>query len=236
MHKRFQKAKKIVKLLIQSGHQAMIVGGAVRDHVMGKDPEDFDIATSARPNQIEALFKKTIKVGKQFGVMIVCLGQDQFEVATFRKDMPYHDGRRPSGVTFTNAREDVMRRDFTINGLFWDPETGAIIDYVGGKDDVARQRVCCIGDPMARFEEDHLRVLRAIRFAANLDFTIEEATWKAVCASAHLLKQISVERIRLEFEKIILRDNSLKGVSYLKEAKLLEMLLPEDWYDSEKSL
>src|ERR1041384_7017850 len=177
-------AIEIIKTLRQRGHEAYLVGGCVRDMVMGLEPADYDIATSARPEEIVKIFPRTESIGAQFGVILVIYAGHPFEVATFRSDEAYVDGRRPTGVVFTNAKQDVQRRDFTINGLLYDPITGQLIDYVGGEADIEAKIVRAIGDPYARFEEDKLRILRAIRFGARLGYTIEEKTWDAVRAMA----------------------------------------------------
>lgn len=228
---KLEKAKTIIRVLRENGFEAMIVGGAVRDRVLGRESKDYDIATNAEPAQVEALFKKTIGVGKQFGVILVILGGEQFEVATFRKDLEYRDGRRPVGVEFSNAREDVLRRDFTINGLFWHPETDELVDYVGGIPDIGKRLIRCIGNPLERFEEDKLRVLRAVRFSSNLDFEIEKNTWEAVCDRARFdLSVISRERIRVEFEKILTRPHAFKGLLLIEKAGLKDQVLEMDFF------
>ncbi|MEP0842429.1 MAG: CCA tRNA nucleotidyltransferase, partial [Phycisphaerae bacterium] len=196
-------AGRIVRALKDAGHQALWAGGCVRDMLLGREPSDIDIATSATPEQIMALFKPTRKVGVQFGVVLVRKAGHWFEVATFRRDVNYADGRRPEQVVFTDAREDALRRDFTINGLFYDPITGQVIDYVGGQEDLRAGLVRAIGDPAQRFAEDHLRLLRAARFAARLGFQIEASTAEAVRAHAADLVRISPERIREELEKML---------------------------------
>lgn len=228
---KLEKAKTILRVLRKKGFEAMIVGGAVRDRILGRESKDYDIATNAEPSQVEALFKKTIGVGKQFGVILVILGGEQFEVATFRKDLEYTDGRRPVGVEFSNAREDVLRRDFTINGLFWHPETDELVDYVEGIPDIEKRLIRCIGNPCERFEEDKLRVLRAIRFSSNLDFEIEKKTWEAVCDRTRFdLSVISRERIRVEFEKILTRPHTFKGLILIEKAGLKEHVLEKDFF------
>ena len=174
----------IIQELRRHGHQAYLVGGCVRDMVMRIEPADYDIATSARPDEITKIFPRTEAIGAQFGVVLVIYHGHPFEVATFRSDEAYVDGRRPTGVVFTDAKQDVLRRDFTINGLLYDPVTGQLIDYVGGQADIQAKVVRAIGDPRARFEEDKLRILRAIRFGARLGYSIEPATWDAVRAMA----------------------------------------------------
>src|SRR5262245_1467767 len=186
----------IVKELRRHGHEAYFVGGCVRDMVMEIEPADYDIATSAHPEEVVRIFPRTESIGAQFGVVLVMKRGHPFEVATFRSDEAYIDGRRPTGVVFTEARQDVLRGDFTINGLLYDPLTDEIIDYVNGRSDIETKIVRAIGDPRARFEEDKLRIIRAVRFGARLGFTIEPATWEAVCAMAPKIHQVSSERIR----------------------------------------
>src|SRR5882672_8148299 len=171
-------AIEIINDLRQRGYEAYLVGGCVRDMAMKIEPADYDIATSAHPEQIIKIFPRTESIGAQFGVILVIYHGHPFEVATFRSDEAYVDGRRPIGVVFTNARQDVLRRDFTINGLLYDPITDQIIDYVEGQADIRAKLVRAIGDPQARFEEDKLRVLRAVRFGARLGYEIEAETWK----------------------------------------------------------
>lgn len=231
MSEKLDKAKAIINKLRNEGFEAMIVGGAVRDKIMGKESNDYDIATNATPDQVEKMFSRTLGVGKQFGVMLVLTGKDQFEVATFRKDSGYSDGRRPDSVEFAGAFDDVLRRDFTINGLFWHPDTDEIVDYVGGVKDIGNRLVKSIGDPYERFKEDKLRVLRAIRFASTLDFNIEEKTWRAVCdRDSFSLSVISRERIRVEFEKIITRPNAYKGLMMIREANLQDLVLSSSFF------
>ncbi len=220
-------ATEIVKTLRNSGFTALFAGGCVRDLVMKQEPEDFDIATTARPEEIEKLFKKTIPVGKQFGVVIVLEDEIPFEVATFRSEGRYLDGRHPSSVSFTSPAEDAKRRDFTMNGLFYDPLKEELIDHVGGREDIQRQIIRTIGKPADRFEEDKLRLLRAIRFAANLGFKIEPATWKEVKRLAPAIEVVSPERIRDELIKLLTRPNANRGLDLLSESGLLKIILPE---------
>src|ERR1051326_636893 len=174
-------AKTVIAKLRAAGHKAYLVGGCVRDLLLGSKPKDFDISTDARPDRIMSLFPNSGRVGAQFGVVLVRDAFSQVEVATFRSDQEYADGRRPSGVHFeSDPRADVLRRDFTINGLMLDPDTGLVLDFVGGRGDLESRIVRAIGDPDMRFEEDHLRLLRAIRFAARLAFEIETATFAAI--------------------------------------------------------
>lgn len=220
-------AIKIVKFLKSKGFAALFAGGCVRDLVMKKSPEDFDIATSAKPDEIEKLFKKTVPVGKQFGVMIVVENDIPFEVATFRSEGNYADGRRPSQVSFTSPEEDAKRRDFTINGLFYDPIKEEIIDHVGGRGDIHQQVIRTIGSPSDRFNEDKLRLLRAIRFAANLNFKIEDQTWREIKRLAPSIEIVSPERIRDELVKLFTRPNADRGLDLLSESGLLKIILPE---------
>ncbi|MEK7828023.1 MAG: hypothetical protein AAB299_09915, partial [Thermodesulfobacteriota bacterium] len=173
-------AAEIVRRLREAGHEAFWVGGCVRDLIRGAAPEDYDIVTSARPEDVRGLFPRTIPVGERFGICLVVEGGAPYEVATFRTEADYDDGRRPSRIAFATAEEDVRRRDFTINGLLMDPETGRIIDHVGGLRDIEQRIIRTIGDPEERFAEDHLRMLRAVRFAATLGFSIEPMTFAAV--------------------------------------------------------
>lgn len=202
MHAPREIAAEIVANLQQSGFAAFWVGGCVRDFLLGREPQDFDIATDARPEQVEKLFKKTIPVGKKFGVMIVVEAGQQFQVATFRAEADYQDGRRPEKVVFANAEADALRRDFTVNGLFYDPLTKKIHDWVGGEKDLRAKIIRTIGVPEERFGEDHLRLLRAVRFAAQLNFAIEGKTFAAIKALAPKIKLISAERVRDELVKL----------------------------------
>ena len=203
-------AAAIVRRLQAAGFAAFWVGGCVRDFLLGREPDDFDIATDARPEQIEKLFKKTIPVGKKFGVIVVVEDEQQFQVATFRAEAEYRDGRRPGKVTFANAEADALRRDFTVNGLFYDPFTEQIHDWVGGEADLQAKIIRTIGAPEERFAEDHLRLLRAVRFAAQLDFEIETRTFAAVETLAPKIKLISAERVRDELLKLFQSANELK--------------------------
>lgn len=195
-------ARKIVDRLQGAGFTAFWVGGCVRDFLLGREPQDFDIATDARPEHIEKLFKKTIAVGRKFGVMIVVENKHQFQVATFRAEENYTDGRRPEKVVFSSAQADARRRDFTINGLFYDPLTEKIHDWVGGERDLHARIIRTIDAPAERFAEDHLRLLRAVRFAAQLNFEIEAETFAAIQSLAPKIKIISAERIRDELLKL----------------------------------
>ncbi|MCX7866900.1 MAG: CCA tRNA nucleotidyltransferase [Limisphaera sp.] len=220
-------ARGIVERLQAAGHAAFWVGGCVRDMLLGLEPEDYDVATSARPEEVEALFPRTVAVGRAFGVVRVIEGPHVVEVATFRAEADYQDGRRPGRVTFADARADALRRDFTVNGLFFDPVRGELHDWVGGRADLQARLIRTIGRPEDRFAEDHLRMLRAVRLAAQLDFRIEPATLEAIRHHARLLERISAERIRDELEKLFAPRCAARGLRLLQEAGLLEVILPE---------
>jgi tRNA nucleotidyltransferase/poly(A) polymerase len=217
----------IIQTLRAAGHQALLAGGCVRDHLLGREPKDFDVATSATPQQVIALFPGALTVGAHFGVVIVRQGSEQTEVATFRTDGAYKDGRHPESVTFSTAEEDAQRRDFTVNGLFCDPIGDGIIDYVGGQADLGKKLLRAIGDPSRRFDEDKLRLLRAVRFATTLGFEIEAETWRAVCAHAPAIQSVSVERIRDELIKIFIDPNRVRGFDLLMDSGLMAQVLPE---------
>jgi poly(A) polymerase len=220
-------AKKIVATLQQAGFAAFWVGGCVRDFLLGRAPQDFDIATDAKPEQVEKLFRKTIPVGKKFGVMVVVENGIQFQVATFRAEADYQDGRRPEKIIFANAEADASRRDFTVNGLFYDPISEKIFDWVGGEKDLRAKIIRTIGKPEERFSEDHLRLLRAIRFAAQLNFEIEPKTFAAIQKLAPKIKIISAERIRDELLKLFSPPHAARGLILLRESNQLENILPE---------
>ena len=220
-------ARKIVRRLREAGHQALFAGGCVRDSLMGKTPHDFDIATSARPEQVQALFPRTIAVGAQFGVILVVEEGRDYQVATFRSDGTYLDGRHPRSVSFTTPEGDARRRDFTINGLFYDPIEGKVLDFVGGREDLETRTLRAIGNPAERFAEDRLRLLRAVRFATVLDFAIEPDTWNALCAAVETIHDVSAERIRDELVKIFASPQRLRGFDLLDASGLMEELLPE---------
>ena len=219
-------AIEIIRQLRQQGHEAYLVGGCVRDMVMKIEPSDYDIATSAPPDRIMKIFPHTEPIGAQFGVVLVIHRGHPFEVATFRSDEAYVDGRRPSGVVFTDARTDVMRRDFTINGLLYDPIEQRVIDYVSGQDDIRDRILRAIGDPGKRFEEDKLRLLRAVRFGARLGYSIEPATWAAVCRMAPEIKRVSAERIREELSRILTEGHAADGFRMLHQSGMLPEVLP----------
>ena len=222
-----QAAKAIVARLQSAGKTAYYAGGCVRDALRGVVPKDYDIATNARPEEVQALFPRNVAVGAHFGVICVLEHGFQFEVASFRADGVYIDGRRPVDVTFTTAQGDAERRDFTVNGMFFDPLANQVIDFVGGQRDLETGVLRAIGDPAARFREDRLRLLRAVRFAAGLGFQIEPATWAAVCAQAGDIQVISAERIRDELVKIFVSPTRVAGFDLLDASGLLRAVLPE---------
>ena len=224
---RQQAARAICEFLRQQGHLALFAGGCVRDMLLGITPADYDIATSATSQEVMALFPKTFSVGAAFGVVRVVVSEGIFEVATFRKDGPYLDGRRPSSVQFCDAQEDARRRDFTINALFWDPHTNEVLDYVGGKEDLKNGILRTVGNPRQRFQEDHLRLMRAVRFAARLSYQIETNTWNAIQQFAYLIVHTSAERIRDELCKILTEGNAETGFRLLDASGLLKHILPE---------
>jgi poly(A) polymerase len=220
-------ATEIVRQLRRVGFEAFWAGGCVRDALLGREPHDYDVATSATPDQIEALFAHTIPVGKQFGVIIVIADGHQFQVATFRAESDYQDGRRPGSVRFSHAREDAIRRDFTVNALFYDPVTEQVHDWVGGEKDLRARLIRTVGSPDERFAEDHLRLLRAIRFAAQLGFDIEAATLDAVRQHAEKIKLVSAERVRDELNKLFAPPHAARGLTLLHESGLMPHVLPE---------
>lgn len=221
-------AEKIVQQLVQAGHVAVYAGGCVRDALRQSSYPDVDIATSATPDQVQALFPTASDPqGKAFGVIRLRWHENVFEIATFRLDGPYLDGRRPSSITFTTAQEDAQRRDFTVNGMFYDPLKQQLLDYVGGQADLSAKIIRAIGDPLARFTEDRLRLFRAIRFAVQLDFQIEPATWQALVQLAPSSRVISPERVRDEFTKILTSPDPARGFDLLHTSGLTALWLPE---------
>lgn len=217
----------VVRRLREAGYEAYFAGGSVRDQLLGRQPSDFDVATSAPPEVVQQLFRRTIPVGVQFGVVLVLDGSLRHEVATFRSDAAYVDGRRPTAVHFGSAREDAQRRDFTINALFLDPETDQIIDFVDGQADLRAGVVRAIGDPVARIREDRLRLLRAVRFAARCGFVIDPATRAAIIAAAPALTDMAAERIGEEIVKLLTEGHAKRGFELLDETELLAVVLPE---------
>ncbi len=223
-----QGAIAVITRLQQAGHQAYLAGGCVRDALLGLQPKDYDIATNAHPERVCELFPGAVETGKSFGVVRVGRGDLEFEIATFRRDHDYHDGRHPTSVTFTTDEEDASRRDFTINALFEDPIADCIHDYVEGRADIEAGLIRCVGTPTERFREDYLRMLRAVRFSAVLGFTIEPATFAALQAASHLIAQISPERIQSELTRILMESpRPGDALLLLEEAGLLPHLLPE---------
>jgi poly(A) polymerase len=222
-----QGALRIVRTLRSAGHEAFFVGGCVRDLLRGDAPEDYDIVTSARPDVVQDLFPRTYPVGISFGVILVSEDDLLYEVATYRKESEYVDGRHPSQVSFATAKEDVYRRDFTVNGLLMDPETGEVVDYVGGVADIERRVIRTIGNPEERFAEDHLRMLRAVRFAANLGFIIAGETLAAIKRHPEDIIRVSAERVREELTRILNGPGPRQGMEWLQDTGLLAQFLPE---------
>jgi poly(A) polymerase len=221
-------ATEVLIRLRTAGFQAYFVGGCVRDLVMGYEPKDFDVATDAVPEQVQRLFPNSLMVGAQFGVVIVPGTEGPVEVATFRNDGIYDDGRHPRQVRYARTpQEDVRRRDFTINGLLFDPVQDQVLDYVGGERDIRERRIRAIGEPFMRFQEDHLRMLRAVRFAARLGFSLDAGVLSAIRDSAELIQNVSQERVRDELLKILTERSPRRGFDLLDETRLLEFILPE---------
>ena len=217
-------AVEIIRNLTAAGHAALLAGGCVRDLLRGSPPKDYDVATDATPDRVCQLFRATRKVGAQFGVVLVRKRRRWIEVATFRSDGPYLDGRHPARVTFSDARQDALRRDFTVNGMFLDPLKGLVIDYVDGRADLEAELIRCIGEPSERFEEDHLRLLRAVRFAARLRFDVEPATFAATQSNAPKLLKVAAERVREELEKMLTHPARRQAFKLMEQAGLLPYL------------
>ncbi len=224
---RWRGALEVCRVLSDAGHRALLAGGCVRDLLLDRAPKDYDIATSARPEAVAKLFESVISVGAAFGVQIVTRAEGNYEVATFRRDGPYVDGRHPSRVEFLGEEEDAKRRDFTINALFFDPETEAIVDYVGGQADLRDGILRAVGNARARFEEDHLRLLRAVRFAARLGFAIEIKTREAIVEGAASIRKTSAERVRDELTKMLIEGSAKQAFELMDETGLLTEVLPE---------
>lgn len=222
-----ERAIAIIKRLRDEGYESYLAGGCVRDFLLHKTPQDYDITTSAKPAEVQRLFPRTIPVGAQFGVVLVIIDGFPFEVASFRYDGPYLDGRRPSHVRYGNLQEDILRRDFTINGMVYDPIEDRIIDLVGGRADIERRRIRAIGNPRDRFEEDRLRMVRAVRLAASLGFDIDDATFKAITELAGSVTRISWERIGEEVSRILTEGGARTGFELLDASGLLQVVLPE---------
>jgi poly(A) polymerase len=222
-----KEATRLVLVLRDAGFTAYFAGGCVRDFLIGKSPKDYDIATDATPAQVVALFPHAQQVGAHFGVVVVRSQGEHFEIATFRTDGSYSDGRRPESVAFSTPDEDAHRRDFTINGIFYDPIAERVIDFVGGEHDLRSGVLRAIGVAEDRFQEDYLRLLRAVRFAASLDFQIEPLTWGSIKANADGLKKISIERVREEFVRLMLHPSRVRGFDLLVDSGLMAQFLPE---------
>ncbi|MCB1230932.1 MAG: CCA tRNA nucleotidyltransferase [Verrucomicrobiae bacterium] len=220
-------AEEVVQRLRSRDHLALLAGGCVRDTLRGHEPKDYDIATDATPEEVLRIFPMGNTIGAHFGVVLVKQGEFSFEIATFRAEGEYRDGRRPESVTFTTPEEDAKRRDFTINGMFYDPVDDRVIDYVGGQADLEAGVIRAIGDPVERFREDYLRMLRAVRFATVLDFDIEQHTWAALQVRAPHVIEISPERIREELDKIWRSPRRVKGFDLLVDSHLMQAVLPE---------
>lgn len=221
----------VVAQLRAAGHTAYFAGGCVRDELLGRVPKDYDVATSARPEQIRAVFghRKTLAIGEAFGVIAVVGPKPagMVEATTFRRDAGYSDGRRPDAVEFTDAEEDARRRDFTMNALFFDPLNEEVIDFVGGRDDIARRLVRAVGDPRARFDEDKLRMLRAVRMASRFSFDLDPATADAIRAAAHEITIVSPERIAQEMRAMLGKPGQTEAARLLATTRLLDAILPE---------
>ena len=220
-------ARAVVQRLQNAGFLAFYAGGCVRDTLLGLTPKDYDIATSARPEEVQSLFPRTVAVGAHFGVICVLEGAYSFDVATFRSDEAYVDGRHPSAVTFSTPQLDAERRDFTINGMFFDPIRDEVIDYVHGCEDLKSGILRAIGDPAQRFREDRLRLLRGVRFAATFGFEVEPATWQAVRENAAEIHVVSAERIREELVRIFTSPTRVRGFDLLNASGLMVQILPE---------
>jgi len=221
-----QAAIKIIKHLRRNGFQALLAGGCVRDMLLRRRAKDYDVATDAEPRQVTKLFRRTLKVGAKFGVVIVLIESKQVEVATFRTEAGYANGRHPAKVKFASAAEDASRRDFTINGMFYDPLKKKVIDYVNGQADLRKELVRTIGKPKERFGEDYLRMLRAVRFSTQLGFAIEPWTFAAICNNVKNITKISGERTAIELEAILVNSNRSTGVSLLAESGLARAIFP----------
>jgi poly(A) polymerase len=222
----------VVRRLREAGFEALWAGGCVRDEVMGHEPHDYDVATDARPEQVRTLYRRTIEVGASFGVVEVIGPREDGEhlkvqVATFRVDDEYEDERRPKSVRFASAQEDALRRDFTINGMFFDPLTNRLIDYVGGREDLKAKVLRAIGDPRERFKEDKLRLVRAVRFAARFELTLDAATADAIREMAERITIVSAERIAQELRKLLTDRHRVRGVQVMDDVGLIKPILPE---------
>ncbi|BBM81715.1 CCA tRNA nucleotidyltransferase [Candidatus Uabimicrobium amorphum] len=219
-------ATEIVSRLQQKQFIAYLCGGCVRDQLLQRKPKDYDIVTSARPEEIKKIFHVAVEVGMKFGIVCVKFKGQIFEVATFRKDGDYIDGRRPENIEFSDEIQDAKRRDFTINGLFFDPVAEKVIDHIDGQKDLQRKIVRTIGDPYERFGEDHLRLMRAIRFATQLDFALCDTTWDAVDTMSKSIETVAKERVREEFVKMLMGQDPERAIVLLKESGMLNVLFP----------
>ncbi len=225
-------ALSVVRRLQEAGYQALWAGGCVRDELLNRIPKDYDVATDARPEEVRRLFRKTVTVGMSFGVVEV-LGPHQdgallkVQVATFRSDCQYSDGRHPDAVVFSSPREDALRRDFTINGMFFDPIRGELLDFVGGQEDLRSKVLRAIGDPLQRLEEDKLRLLRAVRIATRFDLQIEARTANAIRAMAPLVTVVSAERIAEELRQMLVHPSRIRAVELMDQLGLIQPILPE---------
>lgn len=220
-------AEQVVRRLRAAGYETYLVGGCVRDLLLGRAPTDWDVATAARPEQAAPLFAAVREVGRHFGVLRVQNGAAWIEVATFRSEGPYSDGRHPDSVRFTDPRTDALRRDFTVNALFLDPDSGEVLDFVAGRADLASRLLRAVGDPEARFAEDALRLLRAVRFACRLGFTIEPRTWAAMQRHAARIRGTSAERVRDELLGLLTGPSPRRGLELLDASGLLREVAPE---------
>ena len=233
-HPHWPALRQVHDILHAKGYRALLAGGAVRDLLLNRLPQDLDLATDATPDQVEALFEKTIMVGRSFGVVRVIIEGVDIEVATFRKDGPYQDGRRPDSVQFSSEKEDALRRDFTINALFYDISQKTVLDYVDGKRDIHNQVIRTVGAPELRFKEDKLRILRALRFHAQLGFSLCPETQKVIPTFANQLTQVSQERLRDEWQKLLIAPFSKKGVQLSYDLSLWPVLFPDFPYHKDR--
>lgn len=217
----------ICKRLQESGYEALFAGGAVRDLMMGRESDDIDIATNAKPEEIERIFQKSYAIGKHFGVILIEENGHHFEIATFRNDSAYGDGRRPDAVFFTDKKEDALRRDFTANALFWDPIADKLYDFVGGEKDIRDRVLRFVGDPEQRIQEDHLRILRAIRFKNRLGFSYGEKMEESIQKNAHLVQKVAPERVQAELTKMLTFPSRHHALEDMERLGVLDVLLPE---------
>ncbi|NLN15332.1 MAG: HD domain-containing protein [Tissierellia bacterium] len=221
--------EEVLRKIEEKGYEAFVVGGCVRDLILGKEPNDYDIATRAQPEDIEDIFKdyKTIDIGKEFGTIVLVLEEGDVEITTYRIEEDYYDGRKPSHVTFSsNIEDDLSRRDFTINSMAYNDQRG-LVDPFNGREDLRKAIIKTVGNPYERFKEDHLRILRGVRFASQLGFKLEEKTYKACREMSNLLSKISAERIREELFKILISDKPSYGIRLMEELNILDVIIPE---------